>query len=102
MRVARGHRWRRAAAVLEALAVNSPERLDIKSALAGALWGIAGRREEAMSLARDLLATLPHALKANWILSQAAGEAANLARERVAALDPLDEYPAIWFGPPAN
>lgn len=95
--LARGRRWRRAAALLGPLVEQAPERLDLRSALAGALWQL-GDLDAAGRLAREILAEAPSALKANMILAAGSGEEAETARRNVAALDPLGEYRARWFG----
>lgn len=96
--LARGRHWRRAVAQLRPLVASVPERQDLKLALAGALWQ-AGETRTAQGLARDVLQELPHALKAHLILAAGSGPEAAAAQQQVAALDPLGEYAARWFGP---
>lgn len=92
----RGRHWGRAVAVLRPLVEEAPERLDLKLALAATFWHL-GKSREARDLALEVQRELPYSLKANMILAEAGESAAEQARQRVEALDPLGEYRRLWF-----
>jgi len=79
-----------------------PARVDVRIALAEALW-IAGRRQEAAIISEELLAELPNCLKANLILGQIWTESGldegwdrlQLAQD----LDPENRVAQQMFGP---
>ena len=95
--LARGRHWRRAVDQLRPLVQAMPQRLDLKSALSGALWQ-AGELPTAQELAKEVTKELPYALKANLILATSGAAEAASARRKMAELDPLGDYARRWFG----
>lgn len=65
----RGQLYHKAIRELRELVVAEPLRLDLRVALAEALWQ-EGHYEEAVAVCQGILAELPHCLKANLILGQ--------------------------------
>jgi tetratricopeptide (TPR) repeat protein len=102
-RVYMGNGWyNRAVVELKAELEREGERLDLRSALAVALWG-AGQRKEAVRVAADLLEALPFCLKANLILGEFYARSGDLTMaDRYLAtanqLDPENELASHLFG----
>ncbi|HEX7594505.1 MAG TPA: hypothetical protein VF429_10080, partial [Anaerolineae bacterium] len=87
---------------LRLLAIAAPARLDIRLALAEALWH-AGRIREAADIAQALLTPLPYCLKANLILGTAWKESSlaesDIYLNRAQELDPTNQVAARLLGP---
>ncbi len=86
---------------LRLLSTSAPARLDIRLALAEALWH-AGRIREAADLAQALLTPLPYCLKANLLLGTAWKESSLAESDaylnRAQELDPTNQVAARLLG----
>lgn len=85
-----------------ALLHDDPARVDVRTALAEALWAI-GRRQEAAVVCEELLTELPNCLKANLILGQIWTESGLeegwSCLQLAQALDPENQIANQVFGP---
>lgn len=66
---ARSYLWNQAIQEFRALLQQNPHLIDVKVALAEALWNV-GNRKDAAKLCQEILETYPHCLKANLILGE--------------------------------
>jgi tetratricopeptide (TPR) repeat protein len=98
----RGQLYPKAVGELRDLVADEGYRLDLRVALAEALWRD-GRPAEASSVAQNILAELPNCLKANLILGQVwlhtdRDDDARVLLQRAQALDPENAMAQTLFG----
>jgi tetratricopeptide (TPR) repeat protein len=98
----RGDLLTRAITELRKLIEEHPERLDLRVALAEALWRD-GQRLQASQVCQEILEEQPYALKANLILGEIWSSSGRMAEaetylERAEALDPENEMAQELFG----